>query len=782
MKKIYRRRFASIVMFAGYLLLPSFVFAQTSEGNLCQEGIINKWHLDESAGNNYRTSYSLNHAVALAPLTPVEGVINGAQAFDGTASAIDIRDDGKFDWSTNSSFSIGFWMKHDKPLRGNGGEGGNEVIIGRTDQTGYAGRRLHWWVGIDATNAGKGAARFELRDNKREGVSIVGTTPLNDGKWHYIVAVREPNTKKNILYVDGVKEAEAEFAYTADFKANDLPINVGWLNLTGKFYYQGALDELTYHRNPLTAAQVAANYNNGSGINCQVAPILLSQPQVLTNKGQVYQYKVDAAGQPEVSYSLLNAPSGMSIDGKSGAITWLPNAEGKYNVTVQVSNAVGAVEQAYELQVLDPKTCATEITHYWNFEETGGSTYANVHSATQATANGAVAPTKGILGGAQRFNGSGSALDVADDNAFDWSNSSNFTIGLWIRKDGAMGTKGVNSNEVLVGRNDPSNKAGNDLHWWIGLDAAGTVPGAVRFELRDNNRYGIGITGVKPLNDGKWHYIVAMRDGKSNKNILYVDGVKEAEADIEYTSGFDAVDKAINIGWLNLPNKFYFNGEMDEVMLYSNTISEQLVKKQYNNGLAGINSCNQEVSPVELVMFTATLVKNKVELKWKTNKEVNNDEFIIERSSDGETFTEIGRVKAAGNSNVAVNYEHVDPQPVKGLNYYRLKQTEIDGTFTYSDIVQVRYGIEDSGLVFVYPNPNQGKNIKISLEGAGINEKVTVTIFDMWGKKLFEKEYTSDGAGRITEELIFNHNLSGGMYTVGFNSATLKKYRKLVVQ
>ncbi len=768
---------ASIVVYTIILLSPLSVFAQTA-ATLCQEGILNKWNFDEKSGNNFRSSYSLNDAIALTPVTPVEGIVGGAQAFDGTTSAVEIRDDNKFDWSANSSFSIAFWMKHDKEIRGAGGETGNEVIIGRTDQTGFAGRRVHWWIGLDASNANKGAARFELRDNKREGVSIVGSKPLNDGKWHYVVAVRNPFTKMNILYVDGVKEAEAPFEYTADFNANDLPVNVGWLNLSGKFYYQGALDELTYHRNPLSADEIAANYNNGSGIYCESAPILLSQPQVLTNKGQVYQYKVDAAGQPVVSYSLLNAPSGMSIDSNTGAITWLPAEVGTYNVTVQASNTVGAVEQNYQLQVLDPKTCATEITHYWNLEETAGGPYANIHSATQAT--GSVAASKGILGGAQRFSGSG--LTVADDGAFDWSHGSSFAIGLWVKKDAPMGTSGVGSNEVLIGRNDASNKSGSDLHWWVGLDAVGTVPGAARFELRDNNRYGMALIGTKPLNDGQWHYIVAIRDGKANKNILYVDGVKEAEADIEYTSGFDAVDKPINIGWLNLSSRFYFKGELDEVALYSNTLTEQLIKKQYNNGLAGINSCNQEVSPVELVKFTGKLVGNKVELKWETNTEVNNDEFIIERSADKENFTEIGRVKAAGNSNVAVNYEHIDAQPLKGMNYYRLKQTETDGTYTYSNIVEVRYGIEVTGTIYVYPNPNEGKHIKVELDGAAENEEVIVTIYDMWGKKIFSKAYTSDNAGRLQEEIILAHHLAGGMYTVGFNSSKIKKHVKLVVQ
>jgi Secretion system C-terminal sorting domain len=108
--------------------------------------------------------------------------------------------------------------------------------------------------------------------------------------------------------------------------------------------------------------------------------------------------------------------------------------------------------------------------------------------------------------------------------------------------------------------------------------------------------------------------------------------------------------------------------------------------------------------PVELTSFQATQNgKNKtVGLNWQVADEKRIKEYSIERSAEGQKFTPIGSV-AAKNSVTNLSYTFDDENPLKGINYYRLKINEEDGTFKYSKVQSVRTGASSKALI--YPNP-----------------------------------------------------------------------------
>jgi hypothetical protein len=93
--------------------------------------------------------------------------------------------------------------------------------------------------------------------------------------------------------------------------------------------------------------------------------------------------------------------------------------------------------------------------------------------------------------------------------------------------------------------------------------------------------------------------------------------------------------------------------------------------------------------PVSLLSFDANLKNNKVYLDWVTASEQNNAKFDVERSKNGVDFSQIDEIAGAGNSNVVRNYNAMDEMPLPGVSYYRLKQTDFNGTYTYSSIVAV---------------------------------------------------------------------------------------------
>lgn len=110
--------------------------------------------------------------------------------------------------------------------------------------------------------------------------------------------------------------------------------------------------------------------------------------------------------------------------------------------------------------------------------------------------------------------------------------------------------------------------------------------------------------------------------------------------------------------------------------------------------------------PIELVNFTARPSDNKtVQLKWQTASELNNDFFTIERSINAQDWHEVIKTDGAGNSSSLLSYMNIDNQPYDGLSYYRLKQTDFDGKFEYSEIRSVNIQTQGNGQVEIYPNP-----------------------------------------------------------------------------
>ncbi|MFZ1330776.1 MAG: T9SS type A sorting domain-containing protein, partial [Flavobacteriales bacterium] len=111
--------------------------------------------------------------------------------------------------------------------------------------------------------------------------------------------------------------------------------------------------------------------------------------------------------------------------------------------------------------------------------------------------------------------------------------------------------------------------------------------------------------------------------------------------------------------------------------------------------------------PIELISFTAKVEEPWVRLDWTTASERNNDFFTVERSADGEHFMDIHEEMGAGNSQQVLNYLTFDREPLTGLSYYRLRQTDFDGTSELSSIVTVYRGIGTERPLVVFGDAAQ---------------------------------------------------------------------------
>jgi hypothetical protein len=122
--------------------------------------------------------------------------------------------------------------------------------------------------------------------------------------------------------------------------------------------------------------------------------------------------------------------------------------------------------------------------------------------------------------------------------------------------------------------------------------------------------------------------------------------------------------------------------------------------------------------PIELLSFTATIEQDDVALNWVTASEINNQFFTIERSSNGIDFEIISIIASQaefGNSNKTLYYSALDTQPLDGMNYYRLKQTDFDGKFEYSQVIAIAFSKQKNISFDLFPNPNKGNRFNIAI-------------------------------------------------------------------
>jgi len=184
--------------------------------------------------------------------------------------------------------------------------------------------------------------------------------------------------------------------------------------------------------------------------------------------------------------------------------------------------------------------------------------------------------------------------------------------------------------------------------------------------------------------------------------------------------------------------------------------------------------------PIELISFEALVVNGTVVLKWETASELNNDFFTVERSVKGEVFEAVMKIPGAGTTQKKQIYQVEDKFPHIGRSYYRLSQTDYDGSITYSQIVLVDIQEVPGGVMAIYPNPlSNTQNLTVQYYAASNNDTIKIAIFDAVGKLLSIKEYqVAQGNNAISLEAGFS---SSGVFLLQvYDGARNQGYRLVV--
>lgn len=169
------------------------------------------------------------------------------------------------------------------------------------------------------------------------------------------------------------------------------------------------------------------------------------------------------------------------------------------------------------------------------------------------------------------------------------------------------------------------------------------------------------------------------------------------------------------------------------------------------------------VLPIELLSFTGKNVPRGNLLEWVTETEINNDYFTIEKSQDAVDFYPIGTIPGAGNSTNTRYYSFIDEDINFNMNYYRLKQTDFDGQYAYSNIIALNNTIGNVGIII------SNNTLQVT---ANKTINATIEVYDLTGRKIYESG--------IRENASINLNyLSKGTYIysiINTNQITSDKF------
>jgi len=181
--------------------------------------------------------------------------------------------------------------------------------------------------------------------------------------------------------------------------------------------------------------------------------------------------------------------------------------------------------------------------------------------------------------------------------------------------------------------------------------------------------------------------------------------------------------------------------------------------------------------PIELIHFDAKLEDGQVILSWSTASETNNDYYTIQRAIIWSNFENIGFVDGAGTSLEILHYKFVDANPISGISYYRLKQTDFDGTFDYSWVSSIENGLEGADFK-ITPNPTTSGKLHLSLPFD--NGIADIRVFDLSGKTTFLKlRFPVENFNKLTLPI---PELNAGVYIVSVIQNGFSFTQKLIVE
>lgn len=259
--------------------------------------------------------------------------------------------------------------------------------------------------------------------------------------------------------------------------------------------------------------------------------------------------------------------------------------------------------------------------------------------------------------------------------------------------------------------------------------------------------------------------------------ILYV-----ALRDFGYTN--NAVVMTYDAGtnsWSNFGNPGFSAGLCSDVNIEIASTGRQYVayKDLATTNKATVNDIVPASFPVEFESFEGVVKNGFNELSWTTASELNNDFFVLEKSQDGLSFEEVNQIDGAGNSQTTLSYRTRDYTPFPKLTFYRLKQVDFNGTYSYSQTLRLENTVEEARFLEIFPNPSKGQFQITARLGAETETSNLVRVVSITGKTVYQK--TLDRTALIGHQVSLNQ-LTPGFYFVQVLSAHNNIQQRILIQ
>ncbi len=189
---------------------------------------------------------------------------------------------------------------------------------------------------------------------------------------------------------------------------------------------------------------------------------------------------------------------------------------------------------------------------------------------------------------------------------------------------------------------------------------------------------------------------------------------------------------------------------------------------------------NCTVTPVKFSSFTGEAQYNNAVLHWTTAMEANSAYFEVQRSADGQMFVPVGRVQAAGNSSLPLQYNFTDPGLGQQRYFYRLKQVDIDGKFIYSSTISVVIGTGHEFLL-MQNNPNPVSGSSVITYVVPVNTQLRLALYDNTGRmlKVLAQGAHQPGTYRVT---VSKGQLSAGIYYYRLDASQTSLIKKMMIR
>ena len=316
----------------------------------------------------------------------------------------------------------------------------------------------------------------------------------------------------------------------------------------------------------------------------------------------------------------------------------------------------------------------------------------------------------------------------------------------------------VNGSWVQVGSDIDGEAAGDRSGWGVSMSSDGL---RVAIGAASNDGTGSNADHVRIWEEvnGSWVQVGNDIDGEAAGDVsgysvsLSSDGLRvaiggEQNDGTASDAGHVRVYEEVNGSWVQVGSDIDGEAALDVLgvsVSMSNDGLRVAIGAHRNDG-TGTDAGHvriyelQASLPVSLTSFIATPRKNRTYLEWRTTDEIDNAGFNVEHSINGESWTKIGTVAGIGTTNQQSDYNFEHTNPVTGNNYYRLEQIDFDGTVTYSEVVTVKFNINDA--MSIAPNPmSESTGGQVTLSEDLVGEPVV--IYDAGGRLVKITEATT---------------------------------------